>query len=148
MRFLGIIAIMTVLLGSALGLVARSNQPERPIVRSQILSSAYDQLSPGVTTLSGLARLGFDTGNARRISELGMMEQFLRGDSIDFDALDPALKQCLSGQVRCAGYVFPLTDMPGTRAVVVTVKDRVAYKTLSGQILTSAAAEVGLPSRY
>jgi|SRR5579871_1294663 len=140
MRLLGVIAILAVLLGSLLGLVARSRLPDRPAAKPQILSSAYDRLSPGVTTLAELKRLGFDTGNAQRLSELGMLEMFLRGDSIDFDALDPAIKQCLSGVGRCAGYVFPLADMPGTRAVVVTVRDRVAYKTLTGQILTSAAA--------
>jgi hypothetical protein len=32
-----------------------------------------------------------------------------------------------------------LSDMPGTQAVVVTMRDRVAYKTLTGEILTSAA---------
>ena len=134
------IAILAVLLGSLLGLVARSRLPDRPIAKAPILASAYDRLSPGFTSLSDLKRLGFDTGDAQRISELGMAELFLRGDSIDFDALDPAIKDCLQGRPRCAGYLFPLTDMPGTRAVVVIVKDRVAYKTLTGQILTSAVA--------
>lgn len=140
MRVLGLIAALVISLGCVLGLVARFRAPEMPALRAQALSSAYDHLAPGATRVSQLPRLGFDTRNADRISELGMIEQFIRGDSIDFDALDMPLKDCLLGQARCSGYVFPLTDMPGTRAVIITIKDRVAYKTLSGQILTATGA--------
>lgn len=140
MRFLGFTAALVVLFGCVLGLLVRFNAPETPARKAQALSSAYDRLSPGSTPISQLKQLGFDTRNATRISELGMIEQFVRGDSVDFDALDSGVKDCLSGRARCNGYVFPLTDMPGTRAVVVTMKDRVAYKTLTGAILTSAAA--------
>jgi hypothetical protein len=139
MRILGLIAGLAVLLGCVLGFLIRFPAPQSTS-RPQVMASAYDRLAPGVTTLAGLAQLGFDTRAARRVSELGMIEQFVRRDSIDFDSLDRQLKECLLGQERCTGYVFPLRDMPGTRALVVTVKDRVAYKTLTGQILTSAAS--------
>ena len=86
--------------------------------------------------------------SAARISELGMIEQFIRGDSVDFDALDTVVRDCLLGRARCSGYVFPLSDMPGTRAVVVTLRNRVAYKTLSGEILTSRATQPGASARY
>ena len=140
MRSLGLIAALVVLFGCVLGLLVRWGPPETPSRKAQALSSAYDRLSPGATPVSQLKRLGFDTRNATRISELGMIEQFVRGDSVDFDALDASVKDCLLGRTRCDGYVFPLTDMPGTQAVVVIMKGRVAYKTLTGQILTSAAA--------
>ena len=138
MRFLGLIAGLAILLGCVLGFLIRFPAPRAAAPRPQVMSSAYDRLAPGVTTLAQLARLGFDTRIARRVSELGMIEQFVRGDSIDFDSLDRQLQDCLLSQAHCTGYVFPLRDMPGTRAVVVTVQDRVAYKTLTGQILTSA----------
>jgi hypothetical protein len=141
MRVWGLIAALVVLLGCVLGLAVRFRAPETPMRGAQALSSAYDQLAVGATPASQLRRLGFDTRNATRISELGMVEQFVRGDSVDFDALDGSVKDCLLGRTRCDGYVFPLTDMPGTRAVVVTVKDRVAYKTLTGELLTSSAEE-------
>ena len=140
MRVLGLIAALAIIVGCALGFLVRSRTPEFPAARAQVMSSAYDRLVPGVTTLAELNRLGFDIRNARRISELGMTEQFIRGDSIDFDAQDEQVKDCLLGESRCTGYLFPLRDMPGTRAVVVTVRNRVVYKTLTGEILTSAAA--------
>lgn len=140
MRFLSLTAALVVLFGCVLGLLVRFSAPEIPARKAQALSSAYDRLSPGTTPASQLKRLGFDTQSATRISELGMIEQFVRGDSVDFDALDAGVKDCLQGRARCNGYIFPLTDMPGTQAVVVTMKERVAYKTLTGEILTSAAA--------
>ena len=138
MRFWGLTATLVVLLGCGLGFWVRFHTPETPVRKAQALSSAYDQLFAGATRVSQLKRLGFDTDNAARISELGLIEQFVRGDSVDFDALDAGMKDCLMGRARCDGYVFPLTDMPGTKAVVVIVKGRVAYKTLTGEILTSA----------
>lgn len=148
MNRLGLIAALVVLFGCILGLTVRFSAPTMPSAKAQVLSSAYDRLRPGVTSLAELKRLGFDTRNAARISELGLIEQFIRGDSVDFDALDAVMRNCLLGQARCSGYVFPLSDMPGTRAVVVTLKNRVAYKTLSGEILTSRATEAGASTRY
>ena len=139
MRLLGLIAALVILFGCVLGFLVRFNAPETPPRKAQALSSAYDRLSPGATPASQLKQLGFDTRNATRISELGMIEQFVHGDSVDFDALDAGVKDCLQGRARCDGYIFPLSDMPGTQAVVVTMRDRVAYKTLTGEILTSAA---------
>ena len=148
MRRLGLIAALVVLFGCVLGLTVRLHAPAMPATKAQVRSSAYDQLRPGVTSLAELKRLGFDTRSAARISELGMIEQFIRGDSVDFDALDTVVRDCLLGRARCSGYVFPLSDMPGTRAVVVTVRNRVAYKTLSGEILTSRATQPGASARY
>jgi hypothetical protein len=139
MRSLGLIALLVVLLGSVLGLMGRSHVPNVRVTRAEIPSSAYDRLTPGVTTRAELSRMGFDMRNAERISELGLIEHFVRGDSVDFDALDQGVKDCLLGRARCDAYLFPLTDMPGTEAVVVAMKDKVVYKTLTGKILTAVA---------
>jgi hypothetical protein len=139
MRMWGFVATLAVLLGSALGLAGRSHVPALRVTRAEIPSSAYDRLTPGVTTRAQLPRMGFDMRKAVRISELGMIEHFVRGDSVDFDALDQGVKDCLMGRTRCDAYLFPLTDMLGTEAVVVTMKDKVVYKTLTGKILTADA---------
>ena len=139
MRVLGLVAAIVIMLGVLLGLKVRQNLPHAEVTRAEISSRAYDRLTPGVTTRAQLARMGFDMGKAVRISELGLIEHFVRGDSIDFDALDQGVKDCLVGRTRCDAYLFPLTDMVGTEAVVVTMKDKVVYKTLTGKILTAEA---------
>ena len=143
MRVLGLVAAIVVMLGVLLGLQERRHPPlHEGVTRAEIPSSAYDRLTPGVTTRAQLPRMGFDIRRAVRISELGMIEHFVRGDSIDVDALDRGVKDCLLGRARCDAYLFPLTDMLGTEAVVVTMKDKVVYKTLTGKILTAEATPV------
>lgn len=139
MRLLGLVAILAVLLGSLLGLLARAPLKETQPLQARTAVAAYDRLEPGVTLAGELPRLGFDTGEAVPLSYLGMMEQFVRGDSFDFDALDAPVKACFEGRARCAAYAFPLSDMPGTRAVVVIADGRVVYKGLDGEIRTSTA---------
>ena len=139
MRLLSLVAILAVLLGSALGLLARAPMRETQIASARTMVAAYDRLEPGLTPARDLPRLGFDTAAAARLSDLGMMEQFVRGDSFDFDALDDPVKACFEGRARCDGYAFPLSDMPGTRAVVVISDGRVVYKGLDGEIRTSTA---------
>ena len=140
MRLLTLSAILAVFAGSGLALVTRAHVGERPLPKAQIPVAAYDRVEPGVTRARRLAGLGFDLGHAQRLSFLALLEQFQRGDSIDFDALDPAVRDCFLGRARCDGYSFPLADMPGTTAVVVIAQDRVATKLLTGRILTSAAS--------
>jgi hypothetical protein len=143
MRVLALVAAIMVMLGVLLGLKTRAHHPYVGVTRAEIASSAYDRLTTGSST-ADLVRLGFDTRNAVHISRLGLIEKFVRGDSVDFDALDNGVKDCLLGQARCDAYLFHLTDMLGTEAVVVTMKDKVIYKTLTGKILTADAA----PSRH
>ena len=139
MRLLSLVAILAVLLGSALGLLARAPMRETQTPSARILVAAYDRLEPGVSQAEELPRLGFDIGAAARLSDLGMMEQFARGDSFDFDAMDEPVKACFEGRARCAGYAFPLSDLPGTRALVVIADGRVVYKGLDGEIRSSTA---------
>jgi hypothetical protein len=147
MRIYGLFAALVVLVGCALGLMARPHVRESPILPAQVMSSAYDGLRPGVTPVSQLSRLGFDTKKAMRLSYLGMIEQFMPGDSFDFDGLDPAVHNCFLARERCDAFVFPLKDRPGTRALVLTEAGRVAYKSLSAKILTPAAIRVRASAR-
>ena len=50
------------------------------------LKAAYTRVTPGVTAVPGLARLGFDTGRGgvQRLSYLGLMERFAPHDSAAF----------------------------------------------------------------
>src|SRR5579864_783290 len=100
MRILALVAAIMVMLGVLLGLKERSPHPPPIVTRAEVASSAYDRLTPGTATTADLIRLGFDTRNAVRISRLGLIEKFIRGDSVDFDALDRGVKACLLGFVR------------------------------------------------
>ena len=147
MRFYGLFAALVVLLGCILGLTLRSHIRIVPALPAQVTSSAYDDLRPGVTLVTELPGLGFNTKDAMRLSYLGMIEQFMPGDSFDFDALDPAVRDCLQARDRCDAFIFPLKDRPGTRAVVLTETGRVAYKSLSAGILTSTAVRARTSAR-
>jgi hypothetical protein len=145
MRLLGLFALLAVLLGTGLGLLARSVIVQRPQARPEIPAAAYDRLDPGRTKASQLAGLGFDPADAERLSDLALMEIFLRGDSADFDALDPQVKDCFLRRMRCAGYGFPLAGVPGARAILVVADGRLAYKMLTGQRAQVTAAAGTLP---
>jgi hypothetical protein len=118
------------------------------------LKAAYTRVTPGVTAVPGLARLGFDTGRGgvQRLSYLGLMERFAPHDSAAFDALDPAAQKCLAAPEGCSAYLFRLARAhgsearaafgfvnaaeaaaPGTVEVLFLVEDgRVVYKTMRG----------------
>jgi hypothetical protein len=147
MRLYGLFAALVVLLGCALGLMARPHVRDIPAFPAQVMLSAYDDLRPGVTPVEQLPGLGFDTKEAMRLSYLGMIEQFMPGDSFDFDTLDPAVRDCLLGRDRCNAFIFPLKDRPGTRALVLTEAGRVAYKSLSEKNLRSGAVRARTSAR-
>jgi hypothetical protein len=147
MRLYGLFAALVVLLGCALGLMAHPHVREIPAPPAQAMSSAYDDLRPGVTPVAQLPKLGFETKEAMRLSYLGMIEQFMPSDSFDFDALDPAVRDCFLARDRCDGFIFPLKDRPGTRALVLTEAGRVAYKSLSNKNLTSDKVRAGTSAR-
>lgn len=147
MRLLIFFAGLVVLLGCVLGLLVRLPVSEATPQEAPILSSDFDRLKPGVTQAAQLPLLGFDTSGAERLSYLAMVEQFMPGDSFAFDALAPAVQDCFEGRARCDGYIFPLADRSGARALVLIQGGRVAYKSLSGEILTSAIVRVRSSSR-
>lgn len=142
MRLYGLIAALVILLGSALGLLARSGAsdvPQRPYL---VTTRAYDRLRVGVTPVAQLSGLGFDPAQGTRLSYLAMVEQFMPDNSSGFDALDPAVQDCLQTRDRCAGYTFSLAGQANLRAVLVIQSGRLAYKSLTGEVRTSAAARM------
>ena len=93
------------------------------------LAAAYDRVRPGVTPESGLAALGLDSEQARKLSYLGALEMFLPRDAAAFDALDPAMRRCFQTQGRCTAMIFSAAPV---RVVLLIAGGRVAYKAISG----------------
>ncbi len=137
MRFYGVLAALVVILGCAIGLLARA--PVESVADSRVVLADFRRLEPGITQASQLPQLGFNLANGERLSYLGVVEKLMPGDSSDFDALDPAVRECFQTADRCAAFVFPLADRTGLQAVVVIQAGRVAFKSLSGKMVTSAA---------
>ena len=130
MRLYAFIAALAVLLGSALGFLARSGAGE-PLQRPYLVTArAYDRMEPGVTPAAQLPALGFDPTQGNRLSYLAMVEQLMPDNSTGFDALGPAVQDCLQTRDRCTAYTFALAGRPGLRAVVVLGAGRVAFKKL------------------
>ncbi|HWD49171.1 MAG TPA: hypothetical protein VG309_04555 [Rhizomicrobium sp.] len=120
---------------------------------------AYEQIQPGVTRVSDLGTYGFDAAsspNVEMLSYLGVIERFMPRDSIKFDALDPAVQDCIDARDRCTAFVFRperlhqertgnwFLDVLGferttvnygwSAEVMLLVEDgRVAYKVISGK---------------
>jgi hypothetical protein len=120
---------------------------------------AYDQIQPGVTKVSDLGTYGFDAAsspNVEMLSYLGVIERFMPRDSIKFDALDPAVQDCIEARDHCTAFVFRperlhqertgswFLDVLGferttvnygwSAEVMLLVEDgRVAYKVISGK---------------
>ena len=140
MRFYAILPALVVLLGSAAGLLARSGAGDAPQRPYRLAARAYDRLQIGVTPVSQLSDLGVDLAQGSRLSYLAMVEEFMPANSTGFDAIDPAVQDCLETRDRCAGYSFAVAGQAGTRAVLVIRADHVAYKRLDGEIRTSSIA--------
>src|SRR5512143_2246928 len=104
MRLYGFIAALVIVLGAALGLLARSGAGETPQHPYQVGARAYDRLRSGVTPVSQLPDLGIDLAQGSRLSYLAMVEEFMPQDSTGFDALDPSVQDCLETRDRCAAY--------------------------------------------
>lgn len=71
--------------------------------------SAYNQIVPGATDTGALAELGFDvqaSPNVEILSYLGVIERFMPRNTMTFDDLDPAVRQCILTRGNCTGYVF------------------------------------------
>ena len=79
------------------------------------LVAAYARIQPGLTRASQLARLGLDTGaaNTQLLSYLGVMERFMPRDSVAFDRLDVAVRDCIDARDRCTALVFRSSDPAG-----------------------------------
>jgi hypothetical protein len=128
--------------------------PEAADMPLTSLKAAYARVVPGETAVPDLSRLGFNTGQGgvRRLSYLGLMENFAPRDGEGFDRLDPAAQKCLATPEGCNAYLFRLArargsearaafgfvnaaeaDTPGVVEVLFLVHDgRVVYKAMSG----------------
>lgn len=142
MRLYAFIAALVIVLGSAAGLLARSGASDAPVPPYRVTAGAYERLQPGVTPAAQLPDLGFDLAQGTRLSYLAMVEQFVPDNSTGFDALDPSVQDCLQTRERCTGYAFPLAGQSGARAILVIRSGRLAYKSLKGEVRTSAAASM------
>jgi hypothetical protein len=111
------------------------------------LRAAYEHVVPGETRASQLTEIGFNAAapNAETLSYLGIMERVLPHNSARFDALAPAVQDCILASNSCTAYVFRADAgsddsllaahaAPARPAeVTLLIQDgRVAYKTLSG----------------
>lgn len=135
-------------------LLPRSNDaaPHKVPTRSDLIA-AYSRILPGRTRASQLSQYGFDptSTGAQVLSYLGMMERFMPHDSVGFDHLDPAIKDCVAMQDHCTAMVFNFSNHPRVAAtlfaafapgadaasptpqVTFLIRDgRVAFKTIAG----------------
>lgn len=108
-------AIAAIVLVSGIVLAELPRQGD--VAQSRILTgrdlvAAYVRIQPGLTRASQLARLGLDTGavNTQLLSYLGVMERFMPRNSVAFDRLDVAVRDCIDARDRCTALVFRASD--------------------------------------
>lgn len=127
----------------------------RNVLTTKDLVVAYGRIQPGRTRASELSQYGFDTASTavQMLSYLGLMERFIPHDSVRFDRLDSAIKDCVAVRDHCTALVFRSVDHTrnmtargfftafglDARAAAVPpqvtflIRDgRVAFKTISG----------------
>jgi hypothetical protein len=81
------------------------------------VKAAYDTIKPGMTE-TNLCDLGFDpakSSNAELLSYLGVIERFVPRDSVSFDTLPAAVRDCIGAQDRCQAFVFHPSRLSHTR---------------------------------
>jgi len=124
----------------------------------EAVEAAYSTVQPGETPTQ-LAQAGFDEAtapNIEKLSFLGVMDRFLAGSSVRFDALAPAVQTCIQAQEHCSAVIFRtehiqqqrngslLLDLLGFRRITVSngwsaeviflMQDgNVVYKVLQGK---------------
>ena len=144
----------------------QSNADEPGFKSVHDIQAAYARIEPGITRASELSALGFGigSGNMKTLSYLGVIERFMPQDSERFDALAPAVQDCISARNRCSAYVYrprgaktdagmlsalglasqEASSMTG-ELVVLIENGRVAYKAMrdaTGALLQTANNEV------
>ena len=131
---------------------------------------AYSRVRPGQTRASQLSQYGLDTASAgtQVLSYLGMMERFMPHDSVRFDQLDPAIRDCVAVQDHCTALVFRPAGRarvapphgflaalaqdadaePPAPQVMLLIRDgRVAFKAISGVGSTGRVGAVDRQAR-
>lgn len=110
-------------------MMALSGCGSGPLPRSEIVTrspwktfdeakAAYDQVTPGVTTMGQFRAAGFDPisgHNLRVLSYLDVMRHFLTTDAIKTADLDPAVQKCIAARDGCIGYVMALENIQRQR---------------------------------
>lgn len=69
--------------------------------------ATYDKIEPGKTTLTDLRGLGIDphtTANVSVLSYLDIIQRFIPNNSIKYDQLAPAVRDCIDAKEICQGY--------------------------------------------
>jgi hypothetical protein len=82
------------------------------------VKAAYDQIEPGMTE-TNLCDLGFNpekSSNAEMLSYLGVIERFVPRDSIRYDTLPEAVRDCIEAQDHCQAFVFHPSRLSHTRS--------------------------------
>jgi hypothetical protein len=85
---------------------------------------AYAEIWSGMP-ISQIDALGFNIAAAERLPKSVLMARFMPSDAAEFNALDPAIKDCYRGPGDCTAYIFDVY----TGFVLVLVQDgRVTWK--------------------
>jgi hypothetical protein len=108
-----VIAVLAMVGCGTLTLLPRQTDgPVTRVISIKDLTVAYTRIQPGETRATELAHLGFDPagGNAQTLSYLGVMERFMPRDSVRFDRLDEAVRDCIEARDHCTALVFRTGD--------------------------------------
>ena len=104
-----LVAALALLGCGTLTLLPRQSDGSPPkLLSGNDLAAAYAHVHPGLTRVSDLVRLGFDSAstNAQILSYLGVMERFVPRDSAEFDKLNAVIQSCVEARDRCSAMVF------------------------------------------
>jgi hypothetical protein len=156
----GAVLVLLLVGCGGLGLLPREGKASTETFKTyEQVHSAYTAVTPGVTRLADLRKIGFDAGayeDAEILSYLGVVEHFVPLDTEAYDRLAPQVRACIETQERCTAYVFHPTHIETRRAgnavldflgfehrtvrtgwsadVVLLMQDgRVAYKVMNGR---------------
>jgi hypothetical protein len=164
-----VLAVTMSLVGcGTLSFLPRQSDAGEPGFKSfQEIQKAYARVEPGVTRASQLGALGFTSGAGKTLSYLGVIERFMPRDTVHFDALSPAVQECIAARNGCSAYVYhpeggvadagermlgalglARKHSPGVSGELVLLIEngRVAYKAMrdaTGALLQTAANQTG-----
>jgi hypothetical protein len=134
LRIYSVFCVLAVLIGGGLAFVGwpHANAAVTSTGNDDRFMRAYAQVHTGMP-LSRLNAVGLDTAKAERLSKLALMERFMPSDSVAFDALDPAVKNCYQGRDDCTAYIF---EAASAQAVVLVQGGRVTWKMIANVAVT------------
>ena len=98
------------------------------------LMRAYAQIWPGMP-ISQIDALGFNSAVAERLPKSVLMARFMPTDAAEFNALDPAIKNCYRGPDDCTAYIF---DVYAGLVLVLVQDGRVTWKWKYNSVVAGA----------